>query len=456
MIESISIASTATFGDVPETLNGLAQFNFLFGSNGTGKTTVSRVIADASSFPTCNVTWKGGTKLPPMVYNHDFVDLNFNQSTELKGIFTLGEKQVDTLAKIATAKGELDKLATKIEDLTQGLQGANGTGGKKRELATLEAGLKDKCWAQKQKHDAKLQGAFGGYRNNAEKFNSKVLQELTSNTAALQPQADLENRAESVFGPTPTIEAAITAVDTAKLIAHETNPILKKRVIGKDDVDIAAMVKKLGNSDWVREGRGFYDLNNGTCPFCQQSTTKAFAQSLNEYFDKAFVADSKATDDLATNYATDAARLQQELSAIIASPSKFLDVVKLMTEKELLDTKITLNNQRLTGKKKEASQVVELESVGNVATAIKGLIDAANTKVAEHNTMVVNLESECTTLTAQAWKFVLEELKTDLAAFKMEKDALGKAIAAMTAQIATATSDKGKKAAEIRKLEKQT
>jgi len=456
MIESITIASVATYASRPETLSGLSQFNYLFGSNATGKTTVSRIIADEASFPTCNVTWKGGTKLQPMVYNLDFVERNFTQLAELKGVFTLGEKQVDTLAKIATAKGELDALTTKIENLTKGLQGVDGTGGKKGELAALQARFRDKCWAQKQKHDAKLQGAFAGYRNSAEKFKSKVFQELASNTATLKTQADLEKRAESVFGPTPTAEAAVTSVDTFKLIAHETNPILKKRVIGKEDVDITAMIKKLGNSDWVSAGRGFYDVNDGKCPFCQQSTTEAFAQSLNDYFDETFVTDRKAIDDLATDYAIDAARLQQALAGVIAAPSRFLDVEKLKTEKELLDTKITLNNQRLVGKKKEASQVVELESVGNIAKTVKGLIDAANTQVAAHNKMVANLATERTTLTAQVWKFVLEELKTDLADFKTAKDALDKAIAAMTAQITAATTDKEKKVAEIRELEKQT
>ena len=454
MIESITIEKVATYDNTPETMTGLSKFNFLFGSNGTGKTTVSRVIADASKFPTCKVTWKGGTKLQPMVYNRDFVDLNFNQSTELKGVFTLGEKQVETLAKIATAKGELDALTAKIENLTERLQGADGTGGKKGELATLEAGLKDKCWAQKRKHDEKLQGAFEGYRNSEERFKSKVLQELASNTATLKTQADLENRAGTVFSPTPTEEIVIVGVDFAKLIAHETNSILKKRVIGKEDVNIAAMIKKLGNSDWVREGRGFYDVNDGTCPFCQQSINEAFAQSLNEYFDETFETDSKAIDNLVTNYATDAARLQQEIASIITAPSKFLDVEMLKTEKELLDTKITLNNNRLAGKKKEASQVVELESIGNVATAIKGLIDAANTQIVAHNKMVENLVTERKTLIAQVWRFVLEELKTDLDAFKSVKDDLGKAIDNMTEQIATATVDKGKKSSEIRELEK--
>jgi len=456
MIEAITISNIATYAVVPEVLNGLSQFNYLFGSNGTGKTTVSRVIADENSFPTCKVTWKAGTKLQAMVYNHDFVERNFTQSTELKGVFTLGEKQVDTLTKIATAKVELDKLTTEIADLNESLQGADGTAGKKGELATLEAGLKDKCWVQKQKHDAKLQGAFEGYRGSSEKFKAKLVQELAGNTATLLTLVELEKKSESIFGPTPTTEQTVPSAETAKLISHESDPILKKRVIGKPDVDIAAMIKKLGNSDWVREGRAFYDENGSICPFCQQGTTEAFAQGLNEYFDEAFVTDSRAIDDLATNYSTEAARLQQQIASIIASPSRFLDVEKLKAEKELLDSKVTINVQRLAGKKKEASQVVELQSLGNVAAAIKGLIDSANVLVASHNKMVTNLTQERRLLTSQVWKYVLEELKTDLATYKTTRDGLDKAIAAMNRQIAAATADKTKKVGEIRELEKQT
>lgn len=456
MIESISIADIATYASTPEALCSLSKVNFIFGSNGTGKTTVSRVIADEASFPTCKITWKGGTKLQTMAYNHDFVERNFNQSAELKGVFTLGEIQVDTLTKIAAAKLELDTLTKKIETLTLGLHGENGTSGKNGELAALEAGLKDKCWAQKQKHDAVLQGAFEGYRGSSEKFKGKVVQELTMNTATLVPLAELKKKAESVFGPAPTAEQTIQSVETAKLVTYEANPILKKRVIGKEDVDIAAMIKKLGNSDWVREGRQFYDANENVCPFCQQTTTEVFAQSLNEYFDETFVTDSKAIDELATNYSTESARLQQQITSIITAPSKFLDADKLKAEKALLDSKITINIQRLAGKKKEPSQVVELESVSNVVAAIKVLIDAANALVTEHNKMVANIAQEQKTLTAQVWKYVLEELKADLAAYKSTRDGLDKAITAMDVQLTTATTDKTKKAAEIRELEKQT
>lgn len=363
MIDEISIARIATFDTQPEKLNALSKFNYLFGSNGTGKTTISRVIANEDGFPTCKVTWRGGTVLQPMVYNRDFVERNFNQSAELKGVFTLGEKQVDIHAKIDAAKKELDALTVKIEGLNQTLQGADGAGGKRAELVELDNALKENCWAQKQKHDEKLQGAFEGYRGSSEKFKGKVIHELTSNSAALLTLAELEKKAESVFGKAPTTEQSIIIIDTTKLLSHESNPILKKRVIGKEDVDIAGMIKKLRNSDWVRQGRRFYDVNEGFCPFCQQSTDEKFTQSLNDYFDETFETDSKAIDVLATNYETDAARLQQQVTSIIEAPSRFLDVEKMKAEKELLDSKITINKQRLAGKKKEASRVVELESV---------------------------------------------------------------------------------------------
>ncbi len=456
MIESICISSVATYAATPERLDGLSRFNFLFGANGTGKTTISRVIADEGKFTTCSVAWAAGTRLQPLVYNHDFVERNFNQSPEIKGVFTLGEQHVATLEKIAKSKSEVDTLTKRIETLTQSLQGEDGNGGKRAELATLEASLRDKCWALKQKHDAKLQGGFDGFRNSTERFKSKVLGEYVSNTATLLTLAELERRAESVFGPTPTPEASVPSVHANNLLAHEANPILKKRVIGKEDVDIAAMIERLGNSDWVRQGRTFYDVNEGACPFCQRSPGDAFAQSLNAYFDETFLTDSKSIDGLAANYGTEAARFQQQLASIISSPSKFLDVKRLKAEKEILDAKVALNNQRLFGKRKEPSQVVELESLINVSTAIKTLIDTANIQVAEHNKMVTNLATERTTLTAQVWKFVLEELKTDLATFKTKKDGFEKAITSITTQITEATADRAKKAAEIRELERLT
>ena len=93
MIEEIEIKSIATYdGATPEKLSDLKKVNFVYGSNGTGKTTIARVIANEAVHPCCTVKWRGGVPLETMVYNRDFIENNFNQSNELEGIFTLGEK----------------------------------------------------------------------------------------------------------------------------------------------------------------------------------------------------------------------------------------------------------------------------------------------------------------------------------------------------------------------------
>src|SRR4030067_2659747 len=140
------------------------MFNYLFGANASGKTTIARIIAAEASYPTCSVKWKGQAQLQPVVYNLDFINRNFNQSDELKGVFTLGQQKIDTLKKISEAKAEADSYNSKIQALTLSLQGSDGAGGKVQELAELNEEFKTRCWAQKQKHDEALFGAFEGYR----------------------------------------------------------------------------------------------------------------------------------------------------------------------------------------------------------------------------------------------------------------------------------------------------
>ena len=454
MITSLRIANVASYGP-PQVLSDLSQFNFCYGSNGTGKTTISKVIADELSFPTCSVSWEGGTKLQTTVYNRDFITRNFSQAAGLKGIFTLGEESIDTLNAIANKKADVDASAKKIQQLTGTLQGEDGAGGKKGDLSALEDGFKETCWKQKRKHDPKLSGAFEGFRNNAENFKRKVLSERTSNSATVERLADLEKRAETVFGPTPTSQPSIIAPNTDELIALESDPLLTKRVIGRKDVDIAAMIQKLGNSDWVKAGRAFYEVNDKRCPFCQQTTPDALAQNLREYFDETFERDSKAIEELVAHYETNADRVCQCIDTILAAPPKFLDAEKLKTEKALLDSRITLNRQRMGRKLKEPSQSIELESLANVLLAANRLIDDANHQIAAHNKMVANLVQARADLTAQVWKYLLVvELKDDLAAYESNLKNLNAAIKAVSGQIVSLTTDKSEKEADIRRLER--
>ncbi len=280
MIDRLEISGCASYGDTVELMDGLCEINFVYGPNGAGKTTVSRLIADSSPFSKCAVHWLRGTKLETFVYNRDFVARNFNQPGDLKGIFTLGQKDIETQNKIGQAKLDSAELTRKIENLTHTLQGADGTGGKRGELVQLENNFRDECWEVKKRHDQKLQGALSGYRGDKQKFKSRLVTECPKRAPAPLPtQADLETRAASLFGTTPTAESLLGTISDTQFLAWETNPILAKRIIGKSDVDIAAMILRVGNSDWVQQGIAYFDINDGDCPFCQQKAPQSLAAS---------------------------------------------------------------------------------------------------------------------------------------------------------------------------------
>ena len=458
MIEEISIKCIATYDStIPETLSDLKPVNFIYGSNGTGKTTISRIIANKSVPPYCTVQWRSGVPLETMVYNRDFIEMNFNQPENLRGIFTLGAKDNETLAKIAAAKNQSDHIMESIVKFSNTLKGDDGSGGKIADLETLESKFEDQCWDLKQKHDANLKAAFTGYRGSKQQFKAKLLKESTNNSATSVLLVDLEHRARTVFSNKPNTEQIIPLPDWMILIDHENNPILRKKIIGKSDVDIAALIKKLGNSDWVKQGREFYDPKTRVCPFCQQGTEESLENSFEEYFDEAFEKDSADLNSLSADYKSHSERVQQSIQALLENPSEHIDTEKLQTGFKLLTSMIRNNIQNVKEKQREPSKLAELESLNNVLDNIKILIDDANTKIEDHNAMVSNLANEKAELTSQVWRYLLDhEIKSDLAKYNQQKSNLGQAITNLEEKIRTANQEQQRKYQEIQSLEKDT
>ena len=455
MIERMEIAGVATFGPAPVILDELSTFNYFYGSNGSGKTTISRVIADPTGYPDCAVQWKGGVLLEPLAYNRDFVDRHFRASDELPGIFTLGERDAEAADKIAAAKKDCDRIGQEIVALKRTLEGVDGTGGKLGELAVAEDAFKEACWKQKHAHDDRLKVAFEGYRNKSEAFKTKVLDECKNNKADKKTLDYILKKAETVFADDATKVAPLTVIDGTTLLACERSPILQKKILGKSDVDIAAMIQQLGNSDWVREGRAFLAANGQACPFCQQAIASGFEESLNAYFDESFEADSRAVMSLEAKYAADVAAFSTALDTLLANPLSFLDHTTLAAKKKLFDAQAALNQQRLVEKKKEPSRVVELNSLDALIVEIEAIVDSANQAIDAHNRAVANLAEERQTLKAQVWRFLIDEpLKQSIATYDRKKGEIDKAIANLNKQIREKDVAKREKEEEIRGLER--
>lgn len=448
MIKSITVEGAASYTE-RQSMTKLAQRNFVFGANGTGKTTLGRIIADPSKYPACRVEWAGPT-LECLVYNSDFVERNFNQSAELKGVFTLGEEQVEVLAEIEKTKSEVDQLGRKVAELEVGLKG------KREEVEKLEVALTSACWQVKTKHDDALHPAFVGVRNSQKKFRDAVLVQRRAHAAALLTLDELHAKVRSVFGEVPMKEPSLGRLQTAELVQLGAAPVLAKPVLGKTDVPIAAMISRLGNSDWVRHGRAFHEQNQGHCPYCQQPTAAALTSELNAYFDETFVIETRAIEQLAVSYDRAAKKLESDVQTLVASRPKFLDVDALALQQQVLVARLALNQQRIAEKKARPSQVVVLESLDDVFKSVDALVAEANLRVASHNAVLLNLQEERTTLIAQVWSFIVDELSNTLEAHDKASAEVTKALEGLEQERAEVQKSIAKKESAIRALEKRT
>jgi wobble nucleotide-excising tRNase len=454
MIEAIHISGVATYGTNPAILGGLSTFNYFYGANASGKTTIARVIAETTAFPSCTVTWRASAPLETLVYSRDFIERHFRAPEDLPGIFTLGEQNADIAAEIDERKGKCEQLSDEIAALRTTLGGPDGHGGKVGELTVAEDRFRDDCWRHKLQHDDAFKAAFEGCRGDTKKFKTKVLEERQTNTAELKTQNFLVDKAATVFASGLTSIASMAGIDGIALLTSEEAPILKKKVIGKADVDIAAMIQRLGNSDWVRAGRPFFDVNDGTCPFCQQDVRAGLAEQLNAYFDKTFEEDTGEIDAIITRYEFETTAVIRTIDAILEKPPSLLDQSALTSQKKLLETHFEVNRQRLLEKKKEPSRSVALNPSRELLEGTSRILESANDAIAKHNEIVANLSDERKTLKDQIWQFVLAELKLDIATYDAKKAAVEKAIANIKSRIAEKEAAKRACEEDIRELER--
>ena len=91
--------------------------------------------------------------------------------------------------------------------------------------------------------------AFVGLKKSKERFRDRVLDELKTNKAALQTLDYLQERASTLFRAGEEAEPLVSLPDFSALFPLEEDALLSKVIVGRSDVDIAALIARLGMSD---------------------------------------------------------------------------------------------------------------------------------------------------------------------------------------------------------------
>jgi len=453
MIESIYLAKEGIYDADGTCLEHLKPLNFVFGPNGSGKTTISRVIDSAKTYPDCTVTWAAGNPLETRVYNRDFVRKHFDAESSIKGIYTFGEN-VEIAEEINSLNADADEIGGKLAGLKKTLRGEDGNGGKQKERDDLRNQLVEDIWTAKKNLDD-LSDAFSGLNNSKKNFCTRYLSEAENNQAELRDVGALRGDAGTVFSSTLTEAAVLPQPDSSALVALETDGILAKKIIGEEDVDIAALIEKLGNSDWVQQGREYFDKLDDQCPFCQQKTDATFRRSLEDYFDESYLADLAAIDHLLEDYETKAKSLLDGYGVSAIVDSTFLD--RNAFDKDLATFRLALENNidQIRGKKKEPSAPATPKDTKPLFAAVDAHIVAANEKVSANNDTLHNLDARKKELSAQIWRRLLQDSKAIYDKYKKASGDLDTAINSLSGQIEQRTSELEAKQSEIEDNERK-
>ncbi|GGO94863.1 AAA family ATPase [Stakelama pacifica] len=451
MLISIEIAGEATYPAAGETLTDLKKINYLFGHNGCGKTTVSRAIHDPAARAGYSVSWKDGRAIATLVYNRDFAEANFGE--QLKGIFTLGEGSTKTVEEIESLQLQIGKLDGEIGGLRQKLEGDDGAGGGRKDLADARSLLDEACWKSRQAHKAVFEEAMAGHRQGKVAFCNKVLKEAAENKTDVATLEDLTARAATVFRDATPPEVAIQPIDFSAFPTLEKSAILGRKVVGRDDVVVAALIGRLGNSDWVKQGVEYLTAADGPCPFCQQAAPANLLEDLNAFFDEQYEADLAEIAQLSMRYEAATKAVCDRLDAIVASSGRFIDPETLTERYHALKTAFELNHERLLAKRREPSSEITLEDTKEFADAIGDLLMQANTAIDEYNETIRDLSKSKRILTSQVWRFIVEERRTDLTTYEAVATKLGKMIEGIEAKIAEKKGERARLVAQLKAKE---
>ncbi len=410
MISKIKISKIASYDETGIEIDNLKKINFIYGANGSGKTTISNLLADKIFCSDCSIEWDNWQEIDTLVYNKKFRDENFG-NTSIPGVFTLGKATAEEKAIIENKKAEL-KIIKK-----DGITKKQTLEDQKKKRTGTEDSFKEKVWTNiYKKYELNFKEAFKGSMKG-EAFKAKLLSEFNSNTSSLLTFEELKEKATTIFGKAPETISLFEKIAFGEVTEIEKQTIWNDKIIGKSDVNIAQLIQTLNLNDWVNKGREYLQDNNETCPFCQEETiTEDFKSQLEGYFDKSFTENIKTIKSNVENYKLLTDNLINKLELLESSEKNNketkIEFDSFSASLKTLSSQFNTNKILLDNKIKEPSRSIELTSTLEQLKKIADTIKNANFEIKKHNDIVDNFQTEKNQLIEFIWIFIADENAT--------------------------------------------
>jgi wobble nucleotide-excising tRNase len=426
MIKSLKIKDVATFeSENGIEINELKKVNFIYGANGSGKTTISNFFQNTNNpnYKNCVLDWENNEPLATYVYNKQFREQSFFKG-DIPGVFTFGNATPEQILALKEKKEQIIALRETAKDEKRRLKGFED------QLTTETNRFKETIWNSCYvPNKVQFKEAFKG-STYKETFKKRVLEEFKNNISEIVSKEALTEKAKTIFGEKPKLIDPLQLLSVERLKEIEEMEIWGIPIVGKNDVPIAQIIDKLGNSDWVDGGRKF--INDETCPFCQQETIDFnFKKQLENFFNESYKNKLKEVEDLSIEYKELSGNLIKQIRDIEQREEEKsdtnLDFTIFKTEIDLLESQLKECLSSINNKLKEPSRKFTITILADFYDQLNQRIVEANKAIETHNNIVENFDRAHRQLVQLFWKFIVEEAKFTIDAHKKMIDGITKA-----------------------------
>lgn len=249
--------------------------NYFFGNNGTGKSTIAKVIKSGSG-----VSYAPGRTAAdylPLVYDQDYIDANMQSYHSLPGVFTMNEanveiqKQIDAKAAAQSAARKKSSDAFTEKDK------------KTKERDALVKQLQKDCWDKTIALRADFKETQSGLLTSKQKFADEVRR----HAPVEHDLAELKRMYDAVYSDTAkSYDRFSTIEDTSVLDTVTGNDILSVAIVNVANTKLSEFLKEIGAEEWVRQGHEqFHEKAGDRCPYCSRTFEGGFEKMLADSFD---------------------------------------------------------------------------------------------------------------------------------------------------------------------------
>lgn len=455
MINKIVMSNINSYKERAE-LSANKSAVLIYGLNGTGKSTLSNYLRDINNlkYKDCSVEGLSDDE-EILVYNQQFVNENFYETDSIKGIFTLSKENKKVKQEIENANADMQIIRENIEAKND----------ERDNLAKKFDGIKkaaqEKVWEIKTKYtggDRVLEYCLKDLKSSKSKLFDYIVAYAKQEK---KPEQDVESiKAEvKLLGEAENklVQFDLIDIDTKDI---ENAPIFSKNIVGNKDSIVSQLIDKLNNSDWVKSGLEYINLDDREitqiCPFCQsKSITAELVDGILGFFDETYEKDVNEVQDYMSKY-DNVCKSIQSIVWVKNDAMDEEDILKLQGALKNLLSIMEKNLQLMKEKLLMPSQIIEINETDSALKDLNEYIQFVNSKIQKYNDKIENKEENLKKLKQEFWKNMRWEYNSLLDSFSYEKNIFEKESKEINEKIANLQAEREKKRLFIVSEQKKT